>query len=401
MSVKTVLISGAGIAGPTLAYWLLQYGFEPTIVERAPSFRDGGYVIDFWGLGYDVAEKMNLIADLKCRAYKADQVSLVNRNGNKVGGFTTEIVQSSMSGRFLSILRSDLAAAIYQTVADKVETIFGESIKSIEEYEQGVEVSFQNESKRRFDLVVGSDGLHSVVRNLTFGPESQFEKKLGYVAASFTANNYLPRDEGVYACYSSPGKQIARFALRDNKTVFFLVYSTKDWLEGQYLEDKFDGAQLYKAKLEAVFGGDGWECKSILEAMHSCNDLYFDSVSQIHMPTWSKGRTALVGDAAYCPSLLAGQGSALAMAGSYILAGELKKANGDHVAAFRSYEHQLKAFIEQKQKAAENFGKWFAPETTFAIFTRNQITKLFSIPLIAKKMVNDSIADKFNLCDYT
>jgi len=395
MAVKTVLISGAGIAGPTLAYWLLQYGFEPTIIERAPSFREGGYVIDFWGLGYDVAEKMNLITQLGCRGYKADQLRLVNRSGRKVGGFSTEIFQSSLGNRFLSILRGDLAAVIYETVAGKVETIFGESIKSIEEYEQGVEVLFRNQSKRRFDLVVGADGLHSVVRSLTFGSESQFEKNLGYFAASFTTDNYDPRDEGVYVCYSSPGKQIARFALRNNRTVFFLIFAARD-----RLGDNSNDGQLYTAKLDAVFGSDGWECKSILHAMHSCNDLYFDSVSQIRMPTWSKGRIALVGDAAYCPSLLAGQGSALAMAGSYILAGELKKANGDHVVAFKSYEEQFKSFIAQKQKAAERFGAGFAPETAFAIFTRNQITRLFSIPFIANKFVRDSIADRLSLSDY-
>ncbi len=393
--IRKVLISGAGIAGPTLAYWLLQYGFEPTIVERAPTFREGGYVIDFWGLGYDVAEKMNLLKQLRCWGYKADEVRLVNRHGRKVGGFSAEIFRTNLGNRFLSILRGDLAAVIYETVAGKAEMIFGDSIKSIKEDEQGVEVLFQSESRRRFDLVVGADGLHSLVRNLTFGPESQFEKNLGYFAAAFSTDHYQPRDEGVYLCYSSPGKQIARFALRNDRTVFFLIFTARD-----QLKENHNDIHLNVAKLETVVGADGWECKAILEAMHSCNDLYFDSVSQIRMPTWSKGRIGLVGDAAYCPSLLAGQGAALAMAGSYILAGELKKANGDHLLAFKSYEAKFKSFIARKQKAAERFGAWFAPETAFGMFVRNQLTKLFSISLIANKLVTESIADRIDLPDY-
>src|SRR5262249_8910960 len=145
-------------------------------------------------------------------------------------------------------------------------------------------------------------------------------------------HNYRPRDEGTYVAYSVPGKQIARFSLHNDRTVFFLIFKSKKNLD---IDTK---DQQYK-KLSEVLSSGGWECKSILNALHGCDDLYFDSVSQIQMPGWSKGRVVLVGDAAYCPSLLAGQGAALAMAGSYILAGELKKSNGDYLVAYKSYEH--------------------------------------------------------------
>ena len=393
--MKTVLISGAGIAGPTLAYWLLQYGFEPTIVERAPCLRDGGYIIDFWGVGYDVAERMHLLPELRRLGYRARELRLVNEQGLCVGGFNTDIFQSSLHDRFLSILRGDLAAAIFKTIEGRAETIFGDSIKHVEEDEHGLEISFQSGSLRRFDLLIGADGLHSAVRNLTFGPDSQFENKLGYLAAAFSTDHYQPRDEDVYVCYSSPAKQVARFALRNDRTVFFLIFAT-----GNRQKENFTSERAYGAQLEEVLAGEGWECKAILEAMQSGNDLYCDSVSQVHMPAWSKGRIALVGDAAYCPSLLAGQGAALAMAGSYILAGELMKANGDHTAAFQNYEQLFKPFIGKKQKAAEQFGSWFAPETPFAIYIRNQITKLFAIPFIANAFVKESIADRLKLPEY-
>ncbi|MBX3136291.1 FAD-binding domain [Candidatus Obscuribacterales bacterium] len=391
--MKSVLISGAGIAGPTLAYWLLQHGFQPTIVEQAPSLRTSGYVIDFWGVGYDVAGKMDVLADLNKKGYHAKEVLLVDKHGRRAGGFSTDIFTSNLDGRFVSLLRGDLAETLYRSIEGRVEVIFGDCIKSIRMTEEAAEVEFDGGAKRNFDLVAGADGLHSVVRSIAFGAEEQFEKKLGYSVAAFSVEGYEPRDEDVYVCYSSPGKQIARFALRDNITVFFLIF--RDSNPEQY------GRDQATSKVETILNDDNWECKKILRALHNANDLYFDSVSQIIMPSWSKERAVLVGDAAFCPSLLAGQGSALAMAGSYVLAGELKRASGDHKIAFAAYEKRLRAFIEKKQKGAENFGKWFAPDTQFAVFLRNQITKLFAIPFFADKFVRDTIADELRLPDYS
>ncbi len=391
--MKSVLISGAGIAGPTLAYWLLQHGFQPTIVEQAPSLRTGGYVIDFWGVGYDVAEKMNVLADLNKKGYHAKEVLLVDKHGRRAGGFSTDIFSSNLDGRFVSLLRGDLAETLYRSIEGKVEVIFGDSIKSLRMTEEAAEVEFYGGAKRDFDLVAGADGLHSVVRSIAFGAEGQFEKKLGYSVAAFSVEGYEPRDEGVYVCYSSPGKQIARFALRDNITVFFLIFRDSN--------PESHGRDQATSKVETILNDDNWECKKILRALHNANDLYFDSVSQIIMPSWSRERAVLIGDAAFCPSLLAGQGSALAMAGSYVLAGELKRASGDHRIAFTAYERRLRAFIEKKQKGAENFGKWFAPDTQFAVFLRNQITKLFAIPLFADKFVTETIADELRLPDYS
>jgi 2-polyprenyl-6-methoxyphenol hydroxylase-like FAD-dependent oxidoreductase len=187
--------------------------------------------------------------------------------------------------------------------------------------------------------------------------------------------------------------QIARFALRDDRTVFFLIASSKGQADITTRKEQFE-------MLNAVLTSGKWECQSILNALETCTDLYFDRVSQIVMPTWSKGRVALVGDAAYCPSLLAGQGAALAMLGSYILAGELRQADDHYTGAFKMYEDRLKSFIGKKQAGAARFGAWFAPQTEVGILLRNQITRLFAIQFIADKFVKGSIADELSLPAY-
>ncbi len=388
------MISGAGIAGTTLAYWLLKHGFEPTIVEQSPSFRRGGYITDFWGVGFDVAERMNIIPELRSRGYDAKAVRIVDGRGKIVGGFSTNIFKSGLANRFLSITRGDLADVIYEKIENKVEFIFGDCITSLREETKSMLVTFKNAPPRTFDLVIGADGLHSVVRELTFGAEDLFEMHLGYRAAAFSAAGYRPRDEDIYVSYSLPGRQIARFAVRNDRTIFFLIFAS----DPNAIDIK--DATSQKVALQAIFKDGAWETGKILQLLQSCDDLYFDAVSQIRMPTYWSHRVALVGDAAYCPSLLAGQGSALAMAGSYILAGELKKAHGDHVVAFSKYEDMLKPFIVKKQKGAERMGSWFAPKTSLGIFVRNGITRLLNIPLFSNAFVKSSIADKLPLPEY-
>ncbi len=182
---NTILISGAGIAGPTLAYWLSRYGFIPTLIARPPALRTGGYVMDFWGVGFDVAERMQLVPQLEQAGYKVREVRMVNNEGKRVGGFSTDRFRHVLNDRFVSILRSDLARLIYATLDGKVETVFGDEIQSLNEDEEGITVEFDRSPPRRFDLVVGTDGLHSAVRRLAFGPESNFESYLGYCAAAF------------------------------------------------------------------------------------------------------------------------------------------------------------------------------------------------------------------------
>jgi len=390
--VQNILISGAGIAGPTLAYWLLRRGFAPTIIEQAPSPRAGGYVIDFWGLGWEVAERMGLIPLLLRDGYRMNEVRLVNRSGRPVARLDVDVFRAAAEDRFISIHRGDLASGIYSLIDGKVETIFGDSIATIQQDSDGVDVSFAHAAPRRFDLVIGADGLHSNVRRLVFGGESRFERYLGYYAASFNTSDYPVRDQGVYVSYALPGRRLGRYALRDGRTTFFFVFIGPPH---PYQERRDKPEQ--KAALIQAFGDAGWECPAILDAMTSSNDLFFDAVSQIRMDRWSEGRVALLGDACFCPSLLAGQGSALAMAGAYVLAAELEAAGGNHAIALGNYQQRFKPFIDGKQKSAVRSAGWFAPRTRLSVQMRNQATRFMNMPLISTWMVKRVFADQFDL----
>ena len=390
-----VLISGAGIAGPTLAYWLSVYSIQSTLVERAPRLRRGGYAIDFWGRGFDVAERMRIIPEIRRDGYQIREFRLVNAQGRRIGGFNLDVFRAATAGRYVTIPRSDLAKNIYQKAEGHCETIWGDSITGIEQDAGGVEVAFERQPPRRFDVVIGADGLHSVVRKLVFGNEDRFERFLGYSVAAFEATGYQPRDEDVYVNYSTPGKQVGRLSMRNDRTLFLFVFAD----ERDIAIDPHD-TQAYRTVLRSEFGNLGWECPQILAAMEMCDELYFDRVSQIRMDTWSKGRVGLVGDAAFCPSVLAGQGSALAMVGAYVLAGELGRTGSSPEQALKRYEDQLHPFMLAKQKAAEKFASSFAPRTRLGLFLRNQITRAMAIPLVTKRLMRSTLLDRMDLPYY-
>ena len=396
MAKTSVLISGAGIAGVTLAYWLLRRGFEPVLVERAPHFREGGYVIDFWSLGFDITERMQLIPTLRERGYVMDHLRYVNDDGSTRTELGATAIRRALGNRFLSILRGDLARSIYELVEGKVEAIYGDSVRALHEDASGVEVEFERGAARRFDLVVGCDGLHSAIRALTFGPADQFERYLGYYAASFVTPDYPDRDEHTYVSYAAPGRQISRYALRGGRTAFLFVWTRKE----KFADEPRD-REGQKRLIEEAFGADGWrERAKIFEHLQASEELYFDSVSQIHVPSWSRGRVALVGDAAHCPSLLAGEGSVFAIAGAYMLAGELQRVGGDHQAAFSTYERTYRPFIERKQKGARSFASSFAPATRLGIFARDQALRLMNLPVLGEWMIRRMVVDKFTLPEY-
>ena len=352
-----IIINGAGIAGPTLAYWLRKAGHEVLLVESAPQLRSGGYVIDFGLVGYDVAEKMGLIPRIRELGYQVKEMRFVDRHGRKRGGISTDVIRRLLHGRYTSLRRSDLAATIYGALDGAVETIFGDSVARIEEEGRCVRVSFDHAPPREVDLVIGADGLHSRVRQLAFGPDAGVEVSLGYHVAAFEVEGYRPRDELVYLGYGVPGRQIFRFSMRDDKTLFLFVFRDEYLTTGSPTSE-----QERKAALAHVFADVGWECPEILAALAGVRDFYFDRVSQIRLDRWTKGRTALVGDAAACVSLLAGEGAGLAMAEAYVLAGELRNCGGDHGAAFARYQERLMPFLRRKQAVGSEVRFLVRPE---------------------------------------
>jgi 2-polyprenyl-6-methoxyphenol hydroxylase-like FAD-dependent oxidoreductase len=391
--MNTVLISGVGIAGPTLAYWLKAAGFAPTLVESAPALRSGGYIIDFWGLGYDIAERMGLVDGIQRVGYRVREMRIVDDCGARITGFRTRTFAELTGGRFVSLARSDLSRLLFDAVRDRTETIFGDEIVDLRQEAGHVEVRFRHAGQRRFDLVIGADGLHSTVRRLTFGPESRFEKNLGYAVAAFEVRGYRPRDEDVYVMYGRPGLMLGRFTQRDEKTLFLFVFST----EARELPSRLD---LQIALLRDRYHDAKWESPRVLDELAQTQELYLDRVSQIRMESWTQGRVALVGDAAFCVSLLAGQGSALAMISAYVLAGELMRAGGRHEEAFARYDALLRPFIAAKQRGAEGFAGMFAPRTRWGLRFRNHVIKAFAIPGLARLVIGRDIVDKLSLPAY-
>ncbi|OBK95040.1 hypothetical protein A5646_26305 [Mycobacterium sp. 1245499.0] len=390
-----IAIVGAGIAGPTLAYWLSRYGHEPTLIEKAPQLRTGGYVVDFWGGGYAVAERMGLTTELHDTGYAVREVRLVDRNSRRVGGFSAELFGRNVDGRLVTVPRGDLSAMIYRAIDNRAETLYGETVSAVEHGGTGVRVTLESGGSRQFDLLIGAGGIHCPVRDLMFGPQSRFETDLGYRVAAFEAEAYQPRDELVYLAYTLPGRMIARFAMRDEKTMFLFVF-TADHMSGP---DPQDVSQA-KTILHEVFGDAGWECPEILRQLDGASDVYFDRTSQIVMDHWSDGRVALIGDAAAAVSLLAGEGTGLAMVQAYTLAGELNRAGADHQDAFHSYERQLRPIVEARQRSARTFATMFAPKTSLGLWTRNQASKLLNVPRLADRVVRSEFRDDIALPEY-
>lgn len=365
MKNKSILISGASVAGPALAFWLHRYGFQPTIVERAPSVRPGGYAIDFRGASLRVLERMGLLSEVQRKQTRIGAISIMDRKNRKVAsmpdGFT--------SGE-LEILRGDLAAIFSEATRATTEYIFDDSIVAAQQSAGGVDVSFQRGGRRRFDLVVGADGLHSKVRSVVFGDESNFVRYLGYYVSIFTIPNYLNLDHaGLY--YGSPGKKVGIFSgggPEEAKASFFFATEPLDYARRD--------TEQQKKILLAHFQEEEWEIPRLLECMESATDFYFDSVSQVKMDRWSAGRCTLVGDAAYCASPLSGMGTGMAVVGAYVLAGELAEANGDFEIAFENYESRMRGFAEKCQGIADGGTDWFVPRTRFRLWLSNQMWKI-------------------------
>ncbi|WP_158821380.1 FAD-dependent monooxygenase [Granulicella sp. S156] len=366
---KKVLISGASIAGPTLAYWLYRYGFDVTVVERADAVRSGGYPIDVRGTAIDVVERMGLLTQLQAAHIDTRKLTFVDADGAPIAVLSPEALSGGVSGRDIELPRGALTSLLYkQTQNGAIHYRFSDSIDALEDDGAGVGVCFKSGEHARFDIVVGADGLHSNTRALVFGPEEPFNRYLGRCFNLFSVSkpsSVSLSHEGII--YAEPGRAAGIYAVGDSDTLFaFLIFAADEapFLSHPDIEEQ-------RLRTSEIFAGSGWKVPRLVEAMQKADDLFFDTVSQIHMPRWSSGRVVLVGDAAYAPSFLSGQGTSLALVGAYVLAGELA-THSNPAEAFAAYERIVRPFVEANQALASSGGSMLLPRSQEELDRRNQ-----------------------------
>jgi 2-polyprenyl-6-methoxyphenol hydroxylase-like FAD-dependent oxidoreductase len=396
--MKSILISGASIAGPTLAYWLNRYGFDVTVVERAAAPREGGYAVDVRGKAIEVLAQMGVLADVRRKNCDTLGTSFVDARGKRVANMPRGF--GVIDEADVEVMRGDLVRVLYDATRRDVSYVFGDAIAALEQQEDGVSVTFERSERRRFDLVIGADGLHSNVRRLVFGDETPFMHHLGSYMAIFTADNHLALDRWQLV-QNTPGRVVSIKSVEGNHEVKVATFFSSPRLTYDYRD--LDAQRQLTA---AAFADAGWAMPHLLDVMKHAPDFYFDSTSQVRMPQWSRERVTLVGDASSCPSPLAGQGSSMAIVSAYVLAGELAAAAGDHRVGYARYEQGMRAFTQRNQQISSKLADGFAPKTRFAIWARNvSLGMLRYVPwtsLIIKLAMRDIVtaANAIELRDY-
>ena len=370
MNGTKVLISGASIAGPSLAYWLARRGAEVTVVEQAPNLRDGGHGVDFRGAQMELLHRMGITDEVRARETAMGTQTIVDATGRRL----VELPALFFSGE-VEIARGDLSAILYERTSDDVEYVFGDTVTALADDGAGVDVEFRRSAARRFDLVVGADGMHSKVRSLAFGEESRFATFHGHYAAGFRAPNHLDLDHaGVM--YNEPGRSVMVSSGRDPSTMDVGLVFGSDRLD----YDRHDMDQV-RSILTERFAGVGWATSRLLEDLDNAPDIYFDPLEQIHLDRWSRGRVALLGDAAWCAGP-GGSGTGLAMMGAYVLAAELDR--GDHPTAFARYQEVLAKAAAKGKWQAKGAGEFLAPPTVGKLRRRNLTYRVLSSRIMAR-----------------
>ncbi|TWD14043.1 2-polyprenyl-6-methoxyphenol hydroxylase-like FAD-dependent oxidoreductase [Streptomyces sp. T12] len=360
---RTVLISGASVSGPALAYWLHRAGFAVTVVEKADALRGGGYPVDIRGTATEVIRRTGLWPRLREAHIGPRRATFLDAAGRTVASLRA--TPDEGEPRDLEIRRGDLADALYGLVRDDVEFLFGDRVSRFDPAAHGVDVTFRSGGQATYDLVIGADGMHSATRAALFGPEDRFHRYLGYCFALFTLPNpgHLHRE---LVLWNTPGKAAALYAVGDAPEVHGFLTFHRPEPPHDALRDP--GAQ--RDLVASVFADEGWEVPRLVAALCDADDLFFDTAGQIRMPHWSRGRVALVGDAAYAPSFLTGQGTSLALSGAYVLAHALA-AHRDPTAAFAAYERGMRPYVTANQALVDQGGATLFPTTERALEQRN------------------------------
>ncbi|MFI8952056.1 FAD-dependent monooxygenase [Streptomyces sp. NPDC053750] len=387
----TVLISGASVAGPALAYWLSRYGATVTVVEKAPALREGGFAVDFRGDAHrTVLQRMGVWEDIHRRQTHMGGQVMLDEDGREQVSLPAEF----MSGE-VEIFRGELSKIFYERTRERVEYVFGDSITTLDETADEVRVGFRHAAPRSFDLLVGADGLHSNVRRLAFGDESRFIHHLGHYVAGFDAPNHLGLDRTA-RWFNAPGRalSLSNYDGDPHRANVSMVF-----VSPQLSYDRHDTAQI-KRILAERYAGLGWEVPRALAALDAAEDVYFDAIAQVRMDRYHQGRVVLLGDAGY-GATMGGMGTGLAVVAAYVLAGELA-VHRDHRTAFDAYEAAIREFVEGCQKTANGAGGFLAPPTRAKIRSRNRMYRMLSSRLMSGLFERLSVkaADNIRLKDY-
>ncbi|MEV4369770.1 FAD-dependent monooxygenase [Nonomuraea sp. NPDC049637] len=382
-----VLVSGASVAGPVLAYWLTRYGFEVTVVERAPALRkSGGHAVDLFRPAMDIVEKMGLLEPVMAKKTGTDRLRIHREGRARPVELELRRLLAAVSDRHVEIMREDLSEVFFEATRHDAAYVFGDSIASISE---DGEVRFDSGRQDRFDLVIGADGLHSNVRRLTFGPEERFATWIGAYLAVASVPDFLGL-EGRMEALAGEGYMAAVYsaAHMDDARAGFLFRTTEP------LDYHYRDVARQKELLRERFGGLGWHIPRILDEVDRTSAFYFDSITQLRLDSWSRGRVTLAGDAGYCPGPAVGGSTSLAVVGSYVLAGELAAHGGDHRTAYPAYEAEIGEYVRRSRAFARRAATGIVPGSRFDVWALTQGIRLVNHLPVALTRAATKISSK-------
>ncbi|WP_159467461.1 FAD-dependent monooxygenase [Dyadobacter sp. 3J3] len=366
---QTVLVSGASIAGLSTAYWMTKIGYKVSVVEMATEPRVNGGAIDIKGTTIYIVKRMGIFEQLKANRLNVERVEFKNAEDITEGSISLINEGAELSDVEIEIERDKFVTIMFDELKNNVEFIFNDRITNLNETKDDIKVTFKNGKPRKFDLVLGCDGIHSGVRNIHFGHETEYSHFLE-AYFSITIVDKLLVKQKTMQMYNVPGKGIMLNAYKNKTDIIFCFLSEKE------IPYDYRNADQQKQIIIEQFAGQSWRTNELLQELEHSGNFYFDKFCQIKMPSWTKGRVALVGDAGYCASAAAGMGASLSIEGAAALADALQKHNGDFELAFQEYNTTLRPFIEEVQATATlNVKENFIPRTEEVIRQRNMQTE--------------------------